>query len=98
MKYGFGRATDLACLHIRRDRLSRRDAIKLVKMHDGKFPWSYLGCHLEEILADIDMTLDEFIQTCDRFTNKKLFICDHLGHLVKDNKGNLTKINYDNPD
>ncbi|GAB4284141.1 MAG: pseudaminic acid biosynthesis protein PseA [Oscillatoriaceae cyanobacterium] len=39
LKYGFGRATDLACLHIRRGRLSRQDAIKLVRMHDGKFPW-----------------------------------------------------------
>ncbi len=98
LKYGFGRATDLACLHIRRGRLSRQDAIKLVRMHDGKFPWVYLGCHIEEILKDVDMTLDEFIQTCDRFTNKKLFVCDSRGNLVKDQDGNLTKINYDNLD
>ncbi|MEB3828474.1 N-acetyl sugar amidotransferase [Phormidium sp. CCY1219] len=98
LKYGFGRATDLACLHIRRGRLSREDAIKLVKMHDGKFPWVYLGCPIEEILKDIDLTLEEFIQTCDRFTNKKLFLCDSRGNLVKDKDGNLTKINYDNLD
>ena len=42
------------------------------------------------------MTLDEFIQVCDRFTNKKLFVCDSHGNLVKDKDGNLTKINYDN--
>lgn len=98
LKYGFGRATDLACLHIRRGRLSREDAIKLVKMHDGKFPWVYLGCPIEEILKDMDMTLEEFIQICDRFTNKKLFLCDSRGNLVKDKDGNLTKINYDNLD
>lgn len=98
LKFGFGRATDLACLHIRRGRLSREDAIKSVKMHDGKFPWVYLGCPIEEVLKDIDMTLDEFIKTCDRFTNKKLFLCDSRGNLVKDKDGNLTKVNYDNLD
>lgn len=97
LKYGFGRATDLACLHVRRGRLSRHDAIKLVKMHDGKFPWVYLGCPLEEILGDMDMTLEEFVKVCDRFTNKKLFVCDSRGNLVKDRDGNLTKVNYDNP-
>ena len=97
LKYGFGRATDLACLHIRRGRLSRDDGVALVKEHDGKFPWMYLGCPLEEILGDIDMSLDQFIAICDRFTNKKLFVCDSRGNLVKDGHGNVTKINYDNP-
>jgi N-acetyl sugar amidotransferase len=98
LKYGFGRATDLACLHIRRGRLSREDGLKLTKMHDGKFPWVYLGVPIEEVLNEIDMTLDEFVRICDRFTNKKLFVCDARGNLVKDKSGNLTKINYDNID
>jgi N-acetyl sugar amidotransferase len=98
LKYGFGRATDLACLHIRRGRLSRRDALKLVRMHDGKFPWVYLGTPLQEVLAEIDMTLDEFVRVCDQFTNKELFVRDSRGNLVKDKDGNLTKINYDNQD
>ncbi|MEZ4639856.1 MAG: N-acetyl sugar amidotransferase [Caldilineaceae bacterium] len=96
LKFGFGRATDLACLHVRRGRLSRADAVQLVKMHDGKFPWSYLGVSLEEMLKEINMTVEEFIRVCDRFTNKKLFVCDSRGNLVKDADGNLTKINYDN--
>lgn len=96
LKFGFGRATDLACLHIRRGRLSREDALKLVKMHDGRFPWFYLGVPIEEVLKEVDITLDEFIQVCDRFTNKKLFVCDSRGNLVKDRDGNLTKINDDN--
>ncbi len=98
LKFGFGRATDLACMHIRRGRISRQDALKMVKMHDGKFPWVYLGTPIEEVLKEIDMTLDEFIDVCDRFTNKKLFVCDSRGNLVKDKEGNLIKINYDNVD
>ncbi len=96
LKFGFGRATDLACMAIRRGRLSREDALAIVRRHDGKFPWSYLGVSLEEILTTIDMTLDDFIQVCDRFTNKKLFACDARGNLVKDADGNLTKVNDDN--
>lgn len=96
LKYGFGRATDLACLHIRRGRLTREDGLKLVRMHDGKFPWVYLGIPIEDVLREIGLTLEQFIRICDRFTNKKLFVCDARGNLVKDCDGNLTKINYDN--
>jgi len=97
LKFGFGRATDLACLHLRRGRLTREDALYIVRRHDGKFPWEYLGKPLEEILKPIDMTIDEFIRICDKFTNKKIFKCDHKGDLIKDKYGNLTKVNYDNP-
>jgi N-acetyl sugar amidotransferase len=96
LKFGFGRATDLACLHVRRGRLSRTDALNLVKIHDGKFPWSYLGVPIDEVLSDIGLPIEEFMLICDRFTNKSLFVCDSDGNLVKDDKGNLTKINYDN--
>jgi N-acetyl sugar amidotransferase len=96
LKYGFGRATDLACLHVRRGRLAREDAVQLVRTHDGQFPWTYLGYPIEDVLKEIGMTLEEFIRVCDRFTNKKLFVCDARGNLVKDAQGNLTKINYEN--
>jgi N-acetyl sugar amidotransferase len=96
LKYGFGRATDLACLHIRRGRLLRDRAVSLVRRHDGMFPWKYLGCPLEEILAEMDLGLDQFIRICDRYTNKALFLCDSEGKPIKDRLDNLTKINYDN--
>lgn len=96
LKFGFGRATDLACLHIRRGRLTRRDGLEAVKRLDGKFPWEYLGKPLGEILRPLDMTVDEFIRVCDHFTNKKVFKRDVSGALIKDVDGNLTKINYDN--
>ncbi|AWI03680.1 N-acetyl sugar amidotransferase [Clostridium drakei] len=96
LKFGFCRATDIASLHIRRGRLTREDALKMVKKHDGKFPWTYLGKPLEDILKPLDITVDEFVKICDKFTNKKLFLIDKNGKLIKDKNGNLTKINYDN--
>ena len=96
LKFGFGRATDIACLHIRRGRITRQDGLQLVHRHDGKFPWTYLGKPLKEILDPLDMTVEEFTAVCDRFTNRKLFVTDARGNLVKDKQGNLTKLNYDN--
>ena len=97
LKYGFGRATDIACNHIRRGRLTRSDALALVRQHDGRFPARYLGRPLAEILGEIDIPLDEFTAICDRFTNKKLFKRDNRGGLIKDAEGNLAKLNDDNP-
>jgi N-acetyl sugar amidotransferase len=97
LKFGFGRATDLACLHIRRGRLTRQDGLEAVKRLDGKFPWRYLGKSLEDILRPLDITVDEFVRVCDKFTNKKIFKRDVSGSLLKDREGNLVKVNYDNP-
>lgn len=96
LKFGFGRATDIACVHIRRSRLTRVDGIDLVSRHDGKFPWEYLGKPLEDILLPLEMSLDEFIRICDRFTNKKIFKRDSSGKLIKDLRGNLSRLNSDN--
>ena len=76
--------------------MTRADALSSVRRHDGRFPWTYLGYSLEEIIGDIDISLDEFVRICDRFTNKKLFACDARGNLIKDARLNLTKVNYDN--
>ncbi len=95
LKFGFGRATDLACLHIRRGRLTRQDGLDAVRRLDGLFPWEYLGKPLADILEPLGMGVDEFIRVCDKFTNKKIFVREG-GALVKDARGNLRKINYDN--
>lgn len=97
LKFGFGRSTDIASTHVRRGRLSRAQALELVRRHDGKFPWTYLDKPVEQILEKIGMNLDEFVKVCDRFTNGKIFKKDARGRLLKDAKGNLTKINDDNP-
>lgn len=97
LKFGFGRATDLACLHVRRGRISRHDALGIVRERDGKFPWTYLGKPLADILEPLEMSVDEFIAVCDKFTNKRLFARAADGKLLKDRQGNLTKLVYDNP-
>ena len=95
-KFGFGRATDLACMQVRRGRFTRQDALEIVEKHDGKFPWEYLGKSLEDILEPLELSVDEFIQICDKYTNKELFQRDGSGNLIKERDGNLLKINYDN--
>jgi hypothetical protein len=92
LKYGFGRATDIANNHIRRGRLSRADAVTLVRRHDGKFPSTCLGRPIEEILGEIDMSLEEFQAVCDRFTNKRLFKLDNRGKPIRDRKGDLVPL------
>jgi N-acetyl sugar amidotransferase len=96
LKYGFGRVTDQACLHVRRGRMSRLEAMKIVAERDGKFPALYLGKRLEDILAEFEMDVEEFVGICDRFTNKKLFQTDNRGAIIKDTTCSLIKVNSDN--
>jgi N-acetyl sugar amidotransferase len=96
LKFGFSRATDIASLHVRRGRITREDALHIVKVRDGKFPWTYLGKPLAEILEPLELSVDEFVDICDRFTNKKIFTRDESGALKKDRRGNLEKVNDDN--
>jgi N-acetyl sugar amidotransferase len=96
IKFGFGRATDHACMHIRRGRLNREMGLSIVKRLDGKFPIEYLGKALADTLKPLDLNVDEFEKICDKFTNKKIFMRDSSGLLIKDRCGNLTKLNYDN--
>lgn len=91
LKFGFGRATDIACLHIRRGRITRQDGIDLIEKHDGRFPWTYLGKDLADILAPLEMSVEEFTDICDQFTNRKIFETDAHGNLVKYKDGNLKK-------
>jgi len=92
LKFGFGRSTDIACLHLRRGRITREEAKAIVEKHDGKFPWTYLCKPIKDILDPIDVSVEEFVAICDRFTNKKIFQTDSRGSLVKDKHGNLKKM------
>ena len=91
LKFGFGRATDIVSMHIRRGRMSRSEAIAIVNERDGKFPLSYLGKPLNQILSPLEISLDEFVEVCDKFTNREIFLTDASGNLVKDSQGNLKK-------
>jgi N-acetyl sugar amidotransferase len=92
LKFGFGRATDHVCMQIRRGRLQREDALEIVAKQDGKFPWTYLGVPLEKLLASMELTVEDFVKICDRFTNKKIFKLDAKGNLIKDKRLNLQRI------
>ncbi len=98
LKYGFGRATYHASLAVRHGRISRPMAMQIVRRHDGRYPWSYLGKPLEGILDGLDMTVEEFDRLCDKFTNKSLFKTDRQGNLVRQRDKTLIKLQWDNLD
>ena len=91
LKFGFGRATDIVSMHIRRGRMSRSEAIAIVNEREGKFPSSYLGKPLDQILSPLEISPDEFVEVCDKFTNREIFRTDESGNFVKDSQGNLKK-------
>jgi N-acetyl sugar amidotransferase len=96
LKFGFGRASDHISMQIRRGRMSREQGIEIAKLRDGKYPWTYLGKPLSQILERIDVSVAEFDQICDRFTNNLLFKTDKSGSLVRTTNKSLVKVNYDN--
>ena len=89
LKFGFGRATDIASLHVRRQRISRDSAMRIVTERDGRFPWTYLGKSLTEILKPLELSLTEFKNICDRFTNPALFETNGDGTFARDANGDL---------
>jgi hypothetical protein len=44
----------------------------------------------------LDLSVDEFVKVCDKFSNKKIFKRDGAGGLLKDKHGHLEKLNHDN--
>lgn len=96
LKFGYGRTTDQANIHIRRKHLIREDIVDFVKKNDGSYPTSYLGRSLESMLKEIDITKNEFDSICDKFTNRKLFEQNDKGEFVRNSDGSLIKVNYDN--
>jgi N-acetyl sugar amidotransferase len=69
VKFGFGFATDEACYDIREGRLSRDEAVNLVKEYDGLCGEKYIS----KFCDWIGIGTDEFWQVVDNFVNRKLF-------------------------
>lgn len=90
LKYGYGRATDQLCIEIRHGRIDRKKAIRIVRDYEGKIPRKYIP----DFLRFINCTEEEFFETLDRFTNKKIFLTDAKDDLVKDKDGNVIKRDY----
>ena len=87
VKYGFGRATDHACIDIRNGRLSREEGVKLVKEYDGKYP--HFG--VSEFIKYSGMSKEEVDAIIDSYTNPIIFKQTDNGEFEKDKKGNLIK-------
>lgn len=92
LKYGFGRATDHACLDIRNGRISRDKGLTLVRKYDGKYP--HYG--VQKFIEYSGLRKDEVDAVFDRFTNTLIFQRDSSGNFIRDDAGNLIKVQYDN--
>jgi N-acetyl sugar amidotransferase len=87
VKYGFGRATDHACIDIRNKRLTRDEGLELVKKYDGKYPHLSVKAFIEYS----GMSNDEINAILDSYTNPVLFKMNDDGTFDKDDKGNLIR-------
>lgn len=87
VKYGFGRATDHACIDIRNKRLTRKEGLKLVKKYDGKYPQKAITAFIEYS----GLSKSEIDEVIDSYTNPVLFKTNKDGTFVKDKKGNLIR-------
>ncbi len=86
-KYGFGRATDNACLDIRLGYISREEGVRLVQKYDGKPPKKAIKKYLEFS----GFSEEEFQKIVDSFTNKKIFKRDENGKFIRDYDGSLVR-------
>lgn len=87
VKYGFGRATDNACLDIRLGYIDRAEGVRLVNKYDGLLPKKAL----KEYLNFTGFTRDELDNIIDSYTNKRIFQRDSNGRFVRDIDGSLVR-------
>tara|TARA_Y100000996_G_C22522959_1_gene643237 strand:- start:124 stop:1266 length:1143 start_codon:yes stop_codon:yes gene_type:complete len=92
LKFGFGRATDHASIEIRYGRITRDEGLELVKQNEGKMPKKYL----QKFLEFANLSMDEFLEICDKFTNKEIFKVDEFGKIIRDSDGEVIKLKFDN--
>jgi N-acetyl sugar amidotransferase len=69
LKYGYTRATDIACSHIRRGRLSREEALRLVE-RAGHTPLTSLGKPIDEVLAYVGISRREWDEECVKWASQ----------------------------
>jgi len=87
VKYGFGRATDNACLDIRLGYITRDEAVRLVNKYDGRLPTKSIKKYLEYT----GFTKEEFDVIVDSYTNKRIFERDENGKFKRDIDGSLVR-------
>ncbi len=87
LKYGFGRATDNACLDIRLGYISREEGVRLVNKYDGIPPRKAIS----EYLKYTGFSAEELQGILDSFTNKKIFKRNGTREFLKDIDGSLIR-------
>ena len=87
VKYGFGRATDNACLDVRLGYIDREEAIRLVNKYDGRLPIKSIKKYLEYT----GFTQKEFDKIVDSYTNKRIFERNKEGKFKRDIDGSLVR-------
>lgn len=87
VKYGFGRATDNACLDIRLGYIKREEGVRLVNKYDGIPPKKAIN----EYLNYTGFTQEEFNKIVDSYTNKRIFKRDENGKFIRDIDGSLVR-------
>lgn len=84
LKYGYDRVTDWLCWKIRRNEVSRTQALKINSKLCGHYPDEYLGEKIKTLLKDIGVSVKEFNSICDNFVNKNIFKKDIKNNLIRD--------------
>lgn len=69
LKFGFGRTSDIVNIEIRAGRMTREEAIQLVSQYDGNYDPAVLSSFCDFI----EISVDEFWETVDRYVNPQLF-------------------------
>lgn len=87
VKYGFGRATDNACLDIRLGYITRSEGVRLVNKYDGTPPKKAI----KEYLRYTDFSQEEFDKIVDSYTNKRIFKRDDNRKFIRDIDGSLVR-------
>lgn len=78
LKYGYGRLCAQISVDIRNGRIGRDEALRKVRERDGVFPLAYMGKGILEILDELDVKPGWFLESCNRFMNRSLFVEDRL--------------------
>ena len=76
LKFGFNRVTDNACNEIRKGRMTREEAIELVKERDGILPPRE---YVQHFCKRVGISEREFWETLERFRNKDIWYKDSEG-------------------
>ena len=63
IKFGFGECVDHACYDLRDGKISRLEAIELVKKYDGKCNPKFI----DDFCQSIDISIDEFWKIVNKF-------------------------------